>query len=273
MKKTVFVLMVALLMGLPEWAPAQSKATRPSGTAAAPQKAVVSEMSVLHSVRIESASVLSEGELVLDARLAVELDRELSDRDYDNVRLTPIGMRYGVDPSLEVGGFLGFSANDKDDRLAPDDSGLEGLTVFGKLTLNESAALQVGLTFIGDDDVFPYPNDGLDLFVNLPLQRKIGEGLLYGEFGYTVQGGDLDTNDYFNFGIGYAFPVSEEASLNVELAGEEGQLGTSWNNTLDLLLGANFIVDERLRIAPFVTFGLYEASPDFSLGSTLEMRF
>lgn len=273
MRKAVLVLMMALLMGLTHWAaPAQSKATQPSGMTAAPKKAFVSEMSVLSPVRIERASVLSEGELALDARLVFELNREFRGRDYDNVRLSPLGMRYGVASSLEVGGFFGFSANDKDDRLAPDDSGLEGFTLFGKLELNEYAALQVGLTFGGDDDVFPYPNDGLDLFVNLPLQRKIGEGLLYGEFGYTVQGGDLDTNDYFNFGLGYAFPVAKEVGLNVELAGEQGQFGTSSNNTLDLLLGANFVVD-RLRIAPFATLGLYDASPDFSLGSTLEVRF
>jgi hypothetical protein len=263
MRKAVLVLMMALLIGLTDWAAlAQSQATKPSEKTAVLKKPAVPEISALSPVRIECASLLSEGELALDARLAIDLNREFRGRDYDNVRLAPLGVRY----------VFSFSANDKDDRLAPDDSGLEGLTLFSKLELNEYAALQVGLTFAGDEDVFPYPNDGLDLFVNLPLQRKMGEGLLYGEFGYTVQGGDLDTNDYFNFGLGYAFPVAKEVSLNVELAGEEGQYGTSWNNTLDLMLGANFVA-ERLRIAPFVTFGLYDASPDFSLGSTLEVRF
>jgi hypothetical protein len=239
MRKAVLVLMMALLIGLTDWAAlAQSQATKPSEKTAVLKKPAVPEISALSPVRIECASLLSEGELALDARLAIDLNREFRGRDYDNVRLAPLGVRY----------------------------------VFSKLELNEYAALQVGLTFAGDEDVFPYPNDGLDLFVNLPLQRKMGEGLLYGEFGYTVQGGDLDTNDYFNFGLGYAFPVAKEVSLNVELAGEEGQYGTSWNNTLDLMLGANFVA-ERLRIAPFVTFGLYDASPDFSLGSTLEVRF
>jgi hypothetical protein len=107
MRKAVLVLMMALLIGLTDWpALAQSQATKPSETTAVPKKPLVPEISALTPVRIERASVLSEGELALDARLAIDLNREFRGRDYDNVRLAPLGVRY--------------AANDKDDRLAPE---------------------------------------------------------------------------------------------------------------------------------------------------------
>jgi hypothetical protein len=97
MRKAVLVLMMALLIGLTDWpALAQSQATKPSETTAVPKKPLVPEISALTPVRIERASVLSEGELALDARLAIDLNREFRGRDYDNVRLAPLGVRYGV---------------------------------------------------------------------------------------------------------------------------------------------------------------------------------
>jgi len=236
-----------------------------------PKTIEMPKMTALTPVRIERVSVLSEGELVLDAGLAYEFDREWQDREYDNFRLAPLGMRYGVTSSIEVGGFLGFSANDRNDSGAPDDSGLEGISIFGKMSLNDFASLQVGLTLAGDDDVHPYPSDEVDLFINLPLQRPLGKGLVYGEFGYTVQGGDLDDSSYFSYGIGYALPMEDKISLNFELAGDESHAGT--DNSLDLLLGANFLATERMRLAPFIVIGLFDASPDFAMGSALEFRF
>jgi hypothetical protein len=99
----------------------------------------------------------------------------------------------------------------------------------------------------------------------------MGKGLLYGEFGFTVQGGDLDDSSYLSYGIGYAFPLEKEISLNIELSGDEKHAGT--DNTLDLLMGANFLVTKRLRMAPFIALGLNDAGPDFALGSSLECRF
>lgn len=259
-RQIVMILMLVLFMGM-----STSVATAQKKTNEAPK------MTTQCPIRIERSSVLPPGELALDVGLTFEFDREWRDRDYDNIRLAPMGLRYGIAPSLEIGGILAFSANDRNDRGAPDDSGVEGFSVFGKLDLNEFSALQVGLTVLGDDDVYPYPNDGIDLFINLPLQLPLGKGLLYGEFGYTVQGGDLDDSHYFNYGIGYAYPVDQEMSFNIELAGDEEHNGTS--NTLDLLLSVNFLASERLRLAPFVVFGLNDAGPDFALGSTLEFRF
>ncbi|ALC15370.1 hypothetical protein DSOUD_0581 [Desulfuromonas soudanensis] len=261
MKRIFSVLMLMLIGGAPAFAaPAQTRPSTPS------------QLSALTPLRLERASVLDAGTLALNAGLAVEFDREVAGFEYDNIRLAPLGVRFGVARDLEVGASLAFSVNDANEPFAPDESGLEGLTLFGKVALNDYAALQVGLTALGADDVAPYPNDGLDLFVNLPLQRRIGAGLLYGELGYTVQGGDFDTSNYINYGLGFGLPLTDGLAVNIELAGEEAHVGTG-SNTLDLTLGVNLVLADQLRLAPYIALGLYDASPDVATGVAVEMRF
>lgn len=228
-------------------------------------------MSTQQPVAIESAEVLPEGQLAIDAGLAFEFDREVrSNAEYDNLRLSPLGARYGLGSEFEIGAALAFSSNDASDAGAPDESGLEGISLFGKLELNQFSALRVGLTMAGDDDVRPYPNDGVDVFANLALQKPLERGLLYGEFGYKAQGGDLDGNSYFNYGVGYALAVTKVVGVNFELVGEQAQ-GPA-DNALDLVLGANLLMVDSLRLAPYVSFGLNDASPDFAIGGLLEFR-
>lgn len=222
-------------------------------------------------LKIERVNVLPRGQLVMDAGIAFEQDRELAGLEYDNVRLAPLGLRYGLGDSAEVGGFIAFSSNSADNSGAPDESGLEGLTLFGKLAMNESFSLQLGATILGDDDIAPYANDGVDLFVNIPMQRQIAHGLLYGQFGYRIQGGDFDDTSYFNFGIGYGYPLDDRIELNVELVGEQEQKGT--RNTLELVLGGNIIATRNVRIGPYLSIGIYDDSPDVAVGSFLEVTF
>lgn len=237
-----------------------------------PTKAAQPKFSQLRPITIEPASVLPHDQMAIDFGLTFEFDREYRDREYDNLRLAPMGIRYGLLPDFEIGAHLGFSANDEDDFGAPDDSGFEGLKLFGKLELNKFAAVQFGFNLGGDDDVFPYPSDDFDIFANLALQRSLGPGMLVGEFGYTAQGGDLDFNNYINYGLGYIFPMTQTMSLNAELSGEEDHYGTS-ANTLDLLLGANIIVVDQIRVSPYFTFGLFDAGPDYAFGAAVEVRF
>ena len=233
-------------------------------------------LTTLHPIKLETVALLPQGVFAMDAGLAFEFDRELdfgvTELEYDNFRLAPLGLRYGVTPYFEIGGMFKYSSNDDNDRFAPDDSGLEGISLFGKLELNKNASLRFGFNAAGDDDVFPYPSDEVDVFANLSMHRLLGKGLLYGEFGYTSQGGDLDFSHYFNYGIGYVFPASDMVSLNIELVGEEERLGVI-DNTLDLVLGANFLVADNIRLTPFLTLGINDAGPDFSFGGFCEIRF
>jgi hypothetical protein len=231
-------------------------------------------------IKIERAGVLPKGSLELDAGLALESGREVAGLEYDNVRLAPFGVRCGLGESAEVGGFLAFSDNSAEDDGAPDESGLEGLTLFGKLALNENVSLQAGFTFGGEDDVFPYPNDGLDVFVNVPMQRKLGKGVLYGQFGYRAQGGDLDDSSYFNYGIGYGLPVANLVNLNIELVGEQAHFAGDdadevllTSNTLDLVFGGSIVASKNLRVAPYISVGIYDDSPDVAGGCYLNVMF
>jgi hypothetical protein len=230
------------------------------------------KMSALRPIVIETVDVLAANRIALDAGAAFEFDRELTNgAQYDNLRLAPLGARFGLGSGAEVGAALAFSANDADEGNAPDQSGLEGLALFGKLQLNSFSALRVGLVVAGDDDIAPYPNDGVDLFANLALQKNLENGLLYGEFGYKAQGGDFDTNSYFNYGIGFAMPVSAIVGLNVELVGEQAQ-EIAVGNVLDLVLGANLLLADNLRLAPYLSLGLNDAGPDAAVGGFLELR-
>jgi hypothetical protein len=224
-------------------------------------------------VKMERVAVLPAGHLAFEAGLALEKDRERFGLEYDNVRLAPLGLRFGLGSNFEVGGFFAYSDNSRNDVGAPNRSGLEGLTLFGKVALNDAIAVQLGLTFFGKDNVFPYANDGLDLFINVPMQRPVGPGLLYGQVGYRVQDGDFDFNSYLNFGIGYGFPMTDQVAFSLELVGEESQPQKGIGNTLDLVFGANVALAQNLRLAPYVSLGLYDSSPDVAVGSFLEVRF
>ncbi len=227
-------------------------------------------------LKMERAGVLPAGSFAIDAGLAFEKGREVQGLKYDNIRLAPLGVRFGLGDNFELGGFLAFSANSEDNPAGvPDESGLEGLTLFGKVALNPSVAVQFGITVGGDDDIAPYPNDGLDLFINVPMQRRLGPGLLYGQFGYRVQGGDFDNVTYFNYGVGYGLPLNNQVALNIELVGEENRSPAGFNiaNSLDLVLGANITPAENLYIGPYISFGINDASPEVAIGGNLQVRF
>ena len=225
---------------------------------------------------VERATVLPAGEAAVFGHLAYEIGREGAGGDYDNARLGPFGARFGLGDRVEVGGYLTANINSEDDDGALDDSGLEGLTVYGKIAANDYIAVTTGLTVAGSNDVGPYPNDGIDFFVNLPMQRPLGVGLLYGELGYTVQdtGSANQVRDTFvSYGIGYAVPMNEQLSLNAELVGEESNISFARaGNTMSLVLGGNFQPQRNMDIAPYVSMGLYDAAPSVALGASFEMR-
>ena len=226
---------------------------------------------------VERATVLPAGEAAVFGHLAYEIGREApGGLEYDNARLGPFGARFGLGDRVEVGGYLTANINDEDDNNAPDSSGLEGLTVYGKIAANDYIAITTGLTAAGSNDVGPYPNDGIDFFVNLPMQRPLGVGLLYGELGYTVQDSDIG-GSFVNYGIGYSMPMNEQLALNAELVGEEaGGSVDGFNprngNTMSLVLGGNFQPQRNMDIAPYVSMGLYDAAPSIALGASFEMR-
>lgn len=231
---------------------------------------------------VERATVLSAEEAAVFGHLAYEIGREAGGgagpdapggAKYDNARVGPFGARFGLGDRVEVGGYLTANINSEDDDGALDDSGLEGLTVYGKVAANDYIAVTTGLTVAGSDDVGPYPNDGIDFFVNMPMQRPLGVGLLYGELGLTVQDEqDMTGGTYINYGIGYSVPMNEQLALNAELVGEQDNSFARNGNTMSLVLGGNFQPDRNMDVAPYVSLGLYDAAPSLALGASFELR-
>ena len=227
---------------------------------------------------VERATVLPQGAIGIHGNVAYEIGREAGfpgpdgeTGDYDNLRMGPVGVRGGLGDRFEVGGYLTANINSEDDDGAPDESGLEGLTGYGKLSLNDYFALTVGMTVAGSDDVGPYPNDGIDFFVNLPMQRPLGVGLVYGELGYTIQDNDVG-GGYMNYGLGYALPVEDQLTLNAELVGEESNTGFRAGNSMSLVFGAGFHPEPNIDLMPYASVGLYDAAPDVAIGASFEVR-
>ncbi len=219
-------------------------------------------------ITLGSASVIGDGETELFGQAAYGWGHESAGRaglpagEYDNLRLGPLGFRSGHMNEMEFGAYFAFANNSADDTGAPDESGLEGITGFGKLQLNDFFALELGARAGGADDIAPYPNGGLDFYVNLPMQRPLMDGLLYGEIGYTIHDDDVG-GTYVNWGIGYAHPMDTGTNLNFELRGDDSPGAGS--NQMDLILGAGLDLDP-IHLRPYVGLGLYDASADLSVG-------
>ncbi|MFP4647809.1 MAG: hypothetical protein ACLFMS_01235 [Halorhodospira sp.] len=216
---------------------------------------------------LTSVPVIGTDNTELYAHAAYGFGRENKQgAEYDSLHLGPLGFRYGLTEAFEYGAYFSFMNNIDDDPGAPEESGLEGITGFAKLQLSRHLALEAGLRAGGADDIAPYPNDGLDLYLNLPMQHEIGEGLAYGELGYTIQDevdGALGGN-YLSWGVGYAHPLEDGTKLNVELRGDEAPVKPDRNH-LELLLGAGLQV-EQIHLRPYVGLGIHDPSPDLSLG-------
>lgn len=231
----------------------------------------------MRPIQIQRAQLVQPGQAEVFGSLAYELSREPitgalgtgpgAQRDYDNLRVGPLGMRFGVTRGVEVGGHLTFNSNRGDSSDDPDESGLEALTGFAKFALAPGVAAEGGVRVAGDDDVGPYPMDGIDFYVNLSAEQRITErGMVYGEFGLTIQDNDGGGGTYENWGLGYAHQLNTQVSLNAELVGDAAPSVYGAGNHMDLVLGANVNVQQTMILKPFVSVGIYDASPDFALG-------
>lgn len=224
----------------------------------------------MRPVLISPVQVMGSGQTALIGSAAYELGREDTfGLEYDNIGIGPLGVRHGLGDGFEAGAYLQFDLNDADDAGAPDESGLRGITVYGKTTLNANVGVEFGITLVGADDIAPYPNDGLDFFVNVPMQRQIGANLLYGQFGYTIKDAEGFNANYFNYGLGYALPMNPSTSLNFELVGDEGLVS---GTHMDLVFGVNAEMQPGMHLTPYASIGLYDASPDLAIGVKFEAR-
>ncbi|MCP1675241.1 hypothetical protein J2T57_002389 [Natronocella acetinitrilica] len=247
----------------------------PSAVAIAGLLGVTAASADIRPIQIQHAKVTPQDQFELFGNLAYESNREPGEFEYDNLRIGPIGARYGVIRGLEIGGHLTYNSNSGDSNNDPDDAGLEALVLFGKIALVDNVSVEGGVRLAGADDVGPYPMDGIDFYMNLAAEQRVGaDGKIYGEFGYTIQDNDGFGGTYQNWGIGYGHRITPVFALNVELVGDSAPNnlpGPGFGNHMDLVLGANFNLQQVAILKPFVSVGVYDASPDVAIGLGVDM--
>ncbi|MCH8506053.1 MAG: porin family protein [Ectothiorhodospiraceae bacterium] len=233
-----------------------------------------------HTLLIRPATVLDSGEFAVSLHLArqygrqpqgINPNRAQGRANYDNTRLGPLAARYGLGHGLELGAAIAHNNNSGSRAGDPDESGLEGVTLFGRYRLMPTVAIEAGLHFAGSDDVAPYPRDGLDLYVNVSASQRIRErGFLYGQLGATGTDEDGTGGVYENWGVGAGYQLTPRQTLNIELVGDTAPERYARGAHTEVLLGTTFAATHAFTVKPYVGAGVYDPSPDWSLGLTLE---
>lgn len=231
---------------------------------------------------VSSVNVLPENSLNYTVGIDWESGRKLTSdgNEYDNIRLRPLGIRYGYWKNLQLGTDLRYSSNSASTSDGPDNSGLESINVNTKYRWNRNFALETFLGFGISNDVFPYGGDGFQFGLNLPLAAAVGPGSLIGELGYTLNSGEVspaaDWSGYFNYGIGYQYTLTKTVALKSEIAGHGSTVDPntgSGESHLAFRIVPTVTMSESTYLTPSLTIGFSDGSPDFALGVDYTMRF
>ena len=202
---------------------------------------------------------------------AYEYKRGVEDTGYNNLRLEPLSLSYGVIKDLEIGMRLGYSDNSERDGSGIDKSGLEGISLYGKWKYWQNVAVSVGAVVAGSDKVLPYGSDGVDYWINVPVQIRTGPGRVIGEIGY-ISKGEEGFEDYCNLGAGYIFDVDKNLSFRGGIRNHAKTYETG-ERALALGLGIIYRWNEQSTFTPRLEMGLKDESPDYAVGLTYSFKF
>ncbi|MFB6226769.1 MAG: hypothetical protein ABEH89_00395 [bacterium] len=222
---------------------------------------------------VQNTTVLKQDTIKMTGGARFESGREYgtnifgSTIEYDNFRVHPLKFEYGlgsiINPQMPVqaGASISYSSNSGD----LTGSGLEGISLFGQMKVNDNISPQAGLKIAGSDDIAPYTNDGLDLWFNVPASVNLqgSPGSVYGEVGYTIKGGVLD--NYANYGVGYRYELNNKTDVSAELAGH-GKLATGTESFMELRGEADYELGRDQYLTPSLSLGVSAGSPTFALG-------
>jgi hypothetical protein len=202
----------------------------------------------------------------------------LSATEYDNLRLTPLNINYGLTNYIQLGSRLSYSSNTGNSVNNP---GLESFLLTSKYKWNRNFATEVNVGVGLTEDVFPYGGDGTKYGVNIPWQVAMGPGNLIGEIGFSTTDGKIsDTttwSGYANYGIGYAYELTRTVAFRTEIAGHGATIermgGSSAKDHLALIMTPAIELNLRSTIRPSLKVGLADGSPDVALGFKFSMTF
>ncbi len=230
-----------------------------------------------HFTGIERVEVQSPGSTRLDVGLQGEPGRQLSANvEYDNLRLHPVGVHYGLTERFELGASLGASFNSGD--VEEDD--VEFVSLLGKYRWNRFLAISLGATLGVGERVFPYGGDGLGMDLNVPVEYPFGPGRLIAQLGYRVNRGTVTPtiawDNYLRYGVGYAYEMTRRFEVVVELDGHGPTVdlpGTAEKKDQDLSFLAHYKPDRTSTVTPRIQVGLQDGSPDAALGLGYRLEF
>ncbi len=227
--------------------------------------------------RIEESAIQPRGGWQFNLGVGFEENRELlDDFDYDNWRISPFELRYGIYNNFEIGLSAGYSFNRERDESGIDNDGIEAVEIATKYRWSNNFYISAGARFAGDSDIFPHGNDGTDYWINFPFKTPAGPGAVVYELGYSFRdgetaGGQEYTNGW-NFGIGYHFVVSPQLTLRTEIIGRERIFKDS-DSLRDLVLGLDWNPHRFSSYRPQVRIGFDDGSPRYSAGIEFNYRF
>lgn len=200
----------------------------------------------------------------------------------DSIRL-PVEIRYGLAENWEVGGDLGFEADDGTTlgtTTLLDGSGLQRFRLLGKWNFWRDIATMADLAFLGDNELY-YSLDGFDFGLKFIYGPQLGPGTLNLNLGLLFKGGDADIDgdgksstaegydNVFSYGIGYVYPYSDRFAGIFELAGGsspyKGGSGVTTEDMMNFLLGARYGFTDQMYLDGGFGLGLGDGSPDFLL--------
>lgn len=198
--------------------------------------------------------------------------------EYDNIRVSPLDLRYGFSDRFQFASSLNYSSNSSDGIA--DNSGLENFNIRSKYKWNRNFAVDLMVGFGLNQDVYPYGGDGAIYGLNFPFQTSLGPGYLIGDLGYTVNNGtvneEINWANFLNYGLGYRYQLTRKWGIKAEIFGHGSTLdpqSTSAKRSLEMKITPSMRINRTSELQPSVTFGFSDGSPDYGIGLRYTVRF
>ncbi len=251
------------------------------------------------TVTIENVGLVPEDESQASAGVRFEQVRPLLEVDnagntipaeFDNTR-SSFQLRMGVLNNMELRLGVNYSSNSAKNNssnpanlpIGPDQSGLEGVQLGSKIQWHPNISTTLTAKFNGSDDVYPYGQGDPSFSANIPIKFQMGDGMLHGEAGITLQSGYARLNgnqlgswkDYVNYGLGYAYDMNRFAEMSIEIVGHTPTVDVDGTDDaedeLELIFGNGIRFAKGLRLKPSVGFALLDGSPNTSFGLDVQV--
>ncbi len=226
---------------------------------------------------VESVQIQPPGGFRLSLGATYEEERELLDgEEFDNLRVAPVRLRYGLFDDFELALATSYSDNREVDESGLDEEGVEAIEVSGKYRWGPNLAVTAGFRGKGENDVYPFGNDVRQIWANVPFKTPAGPGAIHYEVGYTFASGEAgvgeDYRDHWNWGIGYYFVVSPQLALRSEIVARERTLKGA-EDLRDVVVGFDWRPSRYSTYRTQLQFGVDDGSPNYGVGIKFSYDF